>query len=161
MNTKIITSIVLLSGLIALGGLLSLPKENKIAGNSASQLGGKMVLHKSSTCGCCGVYGSYMKKLGYDVETHNTDDLESVKTDLGIPYELASCHTSEIGGYVVEGHIPEEIIAKLLEEKPNIKGIGMAGMPSGSPGMPGPKTEDFVIYEITHEGIEGSIFATL
>ncbi len=64
----------------------------------------------------------------------------------------------EVAGYVVEGHIPEAAIQKLLTEKPDIKGIGMAGMPSGSPGMPGPKNAEFVIYEITHEGERGSVF---
>jgi len=68
---------------------------------------------------------------------------------------------TKIDGYVVEGHIPEEAVQKLLAEKPDIKGIGMAGMPSGSPGMPGPKTSDFVIYEITHEGTKGNIFITI
>lgn len=120
-----------------------------------------ITLYKSPTCGCCGAYASYMKKEGYDVQTENIQDMRTIKQELSVPYELESCHTMEIGEYVVEGHIPEEAIQKLLTERPNIKGIGMAGMPSGSPGMPGPKTKDFIIYEITHEGATGDVFMTI
>ena len=119
------------------------------------------IIHKTPTCGCCGVYSSYMKKEGYHVEINDMADLSGIKQSLGVPSELESCHTSEIGGYVVEGHIPNEAIERLLSEKPNIKGIGMAGMPAGSPGMPGPKTNDFVIYEITNENTRGEIFMTI
>lgn len=119
------------------------------------------VVHKSPFCGCCGVYASYMKGEGYEVQINDVDDIAPIKEELGVPYELESCHTTEVGGYVIEGHIPNEVIQKLLREKPDIKGIGMAGMPSGSPGMPGPKTEDFVIYEITHEGTRGDVYMTL
>src|SRR3989344_3592869 len=124
---------------------------------------GSVVVHKSPTCGCCGVYVSYLKKLGYGVEVHdiNDNDLAAKKRELGIPYELESCHTSEVGGYVVEGHIPGETIAKLVALKPDIKGIGMPGMPMGAPGMPGTKMGNFVIYEITHDGAQGDIFVTL
>jgi len=126
--------------------------------------GGKNIVatvYKSPTCGCCGVYASYMKNEGYNIETKNIQDMSSIKQELGVPYELESCHTMEIGGYVVEGHIPELAIQKLLAEKPDIKGIGMPGMPSGSPGMPGPKNGDFVIYEITHDGAKGDVFMTI
>src|SRR3989338_865102 len=119
-----------------------------------------VALHKSAACGCCGVYGSYLRREGYGVEVHNTNDLAAKKRELGVPRELESCHTSEVGGYVVEGHVPEEAIAKLLQEKPDIVGIGMGGMPSGSPGMPGPKQGPFVIYEIGR-GSLGGVFMTL
>jgi hypothetical protein len=84
-----------------------------------------------------------------------------IKKRFGEPEELGSCHTMEIDGYVVEGHIPKEAIQKLLTERPDIKGIGMAGMPMGSPGMPGRKAGDFVVYEITRDGTQGEVFATL
>ena len=100
-----------------------------------------------------------MKNQGYKVEENNIPDasLSQLKTDLGIPNDLWSCHTSEIDGYIIEGHIPNEAITKLLNEKPDIKGIGMAGMPSGSPGMPGPK-EDFLVYQIEIDGSLGELF---
>lgn len=118
-------------------------------------------IYKSPTCGCCGVYASYMKKEGYDVRVEDVQDMATIKQELGVPNELESCHTMEMAGYVVEGHIPNEAIQKLLAEKPNIKGIGMAGMPSGSPGMPGPRHESFVVYQINHDGAKGEIFMTI
>ncbi len=121
----------------------------------------KVAVHKSPTCGCCEVWASYMDRRGYNTGVRETSNLESIKTDLGVPAELASCHTSEVGGYVVEGHIPDKAIEKLLAEQPDIEGIGMAGMPAGSPGMPGPKTGEFVIYEITDKGDTGDVFMTI
>ncbi len=120
----------------------------------------EVTLYKSPTCGCCGGWGAHMEEKGYAVNVIETNDMQSVKEEFEIPYELESCHTSEIEGYVVEGHVPEEAIARLLSEKPDIKGIGMAGMPSGSPGMPGPK-EDFEVYTINHDGTKGDLFVTL
>lgn len=118
-------------------------------------------LYKSPSCGCCGQYAAYMGRQGYGIDMEDIDDMSLIKERYGVPYELESCHTMEIAGYVVEGHIPEAAIQKLLSERPDIKGIGMAGMPSGSPGMPGPKTSDFVIYEITHDAEKGDVFMTI
>jgi hypothetical protein len=126
--------------------------------NSSSEDAVAIIVHKSPYCGCCGAYSSYMDGLGYEVETQDTQDMASIKDRFGIPYELESCHTTEVAGYVTEGHIPEVAIQKLLTEQPDIKGIGMPGMPSGAPGMPGPKNGEFVIYEITNDGQKGDVF---
>lgn len=123
--------------------------------------GTTVTIHKSPSCGCCGEYGAYLESLGYTVAVEMEEDMALVKLEMGVPYELESCHTAEVEGYVVEGHVPEAAIAKLLQDRPDIKGIGMAGMPSGSPGMPGPKNEPFTVYEITYEGTQGAVFMTL
>ena len=149
----VLVGAVIVTGAVMAGGLKG--EENTIAQN-----GVLVILHKSPSCGCCGQYGNYLSQKGYTVEVQQTANMTSVKEDFGVPYELESCHTSEIGDYIVEGHVPEEAIDKLLTERPDIKGIGMAGMPSGSPGMPGPK-ETFEIYTITHEGTKGELFMTL
>ena len=152
-NKIIIASLVV--ALVAVGGfMLSQTFGSQFSDESVAAV----TLHKSPYCGCCGVYGSYLEGLDYRVEINDTEDMASVKKQFEIPYELESCHTMEVGGYVIEGHIPEAAIQKLLNDKPDIKGIGMAGMPSGSPGMPGPKNGEFVIYEITHEGEKGNVF---
>lgn len=117
-------------------------------------------IYKSPTCGCCAGYASHLKERGYSVVTEDTHELIAIKEQFGVPAELGSCHTMVIGGYVVEGHVPEEAVQKLLAERPPIKGIGMAGMPIGSPGMPGPK-EDFYIYEINLDGTKGELFMLL
>jgi hypothetical protein len=75
-------------------------------------------------------------------------DVDEIKDDLGIPETMHSCHTTLIGEYFVEGHVPVEAIQKLLEEQPPIDGIALPGMPMGSPGMGGSKMQPFIIYSI-------------
>lgn len=93
------------------------------------------VVHKSPTCGCCGLWVEHLQKAGFRVEVRNEDNLNPVKERLGVPYGKGSCHTAEIGRYFVEGHVPAEDIKRLLSEKPNAKGLVLPGMPLGSPGM--------------------------
>ena len=98
-------------------------------------------------CGCCVSYISYLKSAGLNVKATKLADLYSTKKELNIPSNMQSCHTVRIGNYFVEGHVPIEAINKLLEEQPEIDGIALPGMPSGSPGMPGTKTV-FTIYSV-------------
>lgn len=125
-----------------------------VAGCSTkSPLAGQAVtVYKSQTCGCCGLYVKYMGQKGLAAETVGVDDIAPIKTKYGIPQMMESCHTTVIGQYVVEGHMPIEAVEKLMSEKPDIKGIAMPGMPYGSPGMPGSKQEPFVIYALQNDG---------
>jgi hypothetical protein len=86
------------------------------------------------------------------VTVKETDKLAAISGKAGIPAELQGCHTSFIDGYVVDGHVPIEAVQKLLAERPAIKGLALAGMPTGSPGMPGPKDGPFTIYAIDKDG---------
>jgi hypothetical protein len=94
-----------------------------------------LTVYKSASCGCCGKWVEHVEKHGFTVKVVNVDDVKAVKTRAGIPDKLASCHTSLVGGYVVEGHVPAADIRKLLAQKPKAKGIAVAGMPMGAPGM--------------------------
>ena len=116
-------------------------------GRSASAKG-TLEVYKSPTCGCCGVWVSYMERHGYAVNVHNLYDVSPKKREYGVPGELESCHTARIGGYTVEGHIPAKVVDKLLAERPPIDGIAMPGMPDGSPGMPGVKRDTWTIYAL-------------
>ena len=107
-------------------------------------------VYKSPECGCCHVWAGYLRYNGFDVLVKDMDDVTPVKNFFRIPDDLRSCHTAIIGGYAVEGHVPVEAIDRLLAEKPEIKGIALPGMPSGSPGMPGPSTGRFIISTISH-----------
>ncbi|MEN1956473.1 DUF411 domain-containing protein [Luteimonas sp. MJ145] len=98
-----------------------------------------MTVHKTPTCGCCGAWIDHVQKAGFTVDVHDMDDLGPVKERLGVPYAKGSCHTAEIGGYVIEGHVPAADIKRLLEEKPNARGLVLPGMPLGSPGMEVPE----------------------
>ena len=96
-------------------------------------------IHRSPTCECCHEWVAYLRAEGTAVTEVEEADISAYKRSLGIPQELWSCHTSVVDGYVVEGHVPLEAIERLLAERPDIEGIALAGMPPGSPGMPGPK----------------------
>lgn len=103
------------------------------------------VLYKAEGCGCCDGHAEHLRANGYKVRVVELADLEPIKKKHSVPAAQAGCHTIEVGGYVVEGHVPAKIIDKLLAEKPPIKGISLPGMPEGSPGMGGPKTEPFKV----------------
>jgi hypothetical protein len=76
-----------------------------------------------------------MQRAGFVVKAQDVEDIQTVKTTYGLPLKLASCHTSLAGGYVLEGHIPAEVIERVLRERPKIGGLAVPGMPVGSPGM--------------------------
>ena len=114
---------------------------------------GDITVYKSGSCGCCDVYLSYFKSRGNSkTRAIDSGDIKSLKNKYEVPSAMESCHTTIIGDYFVEGHIPLEAIEKLLTEKPSIKGIAMPGMPMGSPGMIGAKNGAFVIYSINNDG---------
>ena len=94
-----------------------------------------MQVYKTETCGCCDDWIDHVKEAGFKVESTNLRDLNSKKQELGLPYELASCHTAVIDGYIIEGHVPASDIQRLLQERPRISGLTVPGMPHGSPGM--------------------------
>lgn len=113
----------------------------------------KATVYKTPTCGCCGIYANYFKDKGdYQFNMQQMDDLTSLRNELGIPENLRSCHTTKVGNYFVEGHIPLEAVNKMMQEKPNIAGIAMPGMPYGTPGMPGSKKEPWIIYSVNKDG---------
>lgn len=117
---------------------------------------GDIKIYKSMSCGCCEVYLKYANsKTNHKIDVLNVQDPSQIKKQYGIPSELESCHTTIIGNYFVEGHIPLEAVEKLLKEQPDIAGIAMPGMPSGSPGMPGSKRGDFIIYAVARDGSYG------
>lgn len=104
-----------------------------------------MTIYKSPTCGCCDLYSSYIRKYGVEVTVKNVENMEEVKDKYDVPSPVYSCHTTIMNEKVVEGHIPVEGIVSLLEDD-SVSNIGMPGMPSGAPGMPGAKKGSFTIY---------------
>jgi hypothetical protein len=98
---------------------------------------------KDPDCGCCTGWVEHLRKNGFLVTVIETPDVQSVKVQRRVPPELASCHTAEIAGYTIEGHVPARAILRLLAEKPNARGLSVPGMPIGSPGMEGGKPEPY------------------
>jgi hypothetical protein len=102
-------------------------------------------VHKDPDCGCCNGWIAHLKQAGFAVAAIDTDRLSAVKARLGVPSELASCHTAEIGDYVIEGHVPAPAIDRLLAERPRARGLAVPGMPVGSPGMEGGEPEVYAV----------------
>lgn len=125
-------------------------------GNAASI---PATLYKNPQCTCCESYASYLGDHGFDVKVIPSNDLTLINQQHGVPTALDGCHTTMTSGYVVIGHIPIEVVQRLLNEKPSITGISLPGMPSGTPGMGGPKEGALTIYAFGKSG--QSVFATV
>ena len=94
-----------------------------------------ITVYKTSTCGCCGKWVEHMANAGFAPIVKDLPEVGSTKAKLGVPSELGSCHTSVVDGYIVEGHVPADVVKQLLKERPKVAGIAVPGMPMGSPGM--------------------------
>ena len=114
-------------------------------------------MYKQAYCSCCDGHADHLRANGFNVTVVETQNMSQIKSKHGVPPEFEGCHTIEVGGYVVEGHVPAKIIRKLLKERPAIRGISLPGMPDGSPGMSGVKREPFVNYELG--STDGRVFA--
>ena len=120
-------------------------KKDVLANISTKQI---VEVFKTPSCGCCYGYVLFLEREKFKVKQTDMRSLHSIKQKYNIPVEMQSCHTTIIGKYFIEGHVPLEAINKLLKEKPNIDGIALPGMPIGTPGMPGDKDEPYVIYQL-------------
>ena len=113
-----------------------------------------VTVYKSPTCGCCKLWVDHIRDAGFEVVTHDVADVTPVKMEHGVPPRLGSCHTALVGGYVIEGHVPAEDIARLLRERPAVAGLAVPGMPMGSPGMEFGAPEP---YDVVAFGKDGSL----
>jgi hypothetical protein len=119
----------------------------------------EVVVHKTESCGCCKVWVEHMQTHGFPVKVQNTDNLAPIKERVGLPYGLGSCHTAEVGGYFIEGHVPAADVQRLLTEKPKAKGLAVPGMPVGSPGMEmGDRVDPYEVL-LVHEDGSTSVYA--
>jgi hypothetical protein len=130
-----------------------------VTGTAASQTQSgtaapRMTVYKSPTCGCCSKWVDHMKANGFSVTALDVDDVDVPMRTYNVPSTLASCHTAVVGGYVVEGHVPADVVLRMLREKPQIAGVSAPGMPVGSPGMemPGGKTDSYNIMSFDRAG---------
>jgi hypothetical protein len=118
-----------------------------------------ITVYKDPGCGCCKSWIEHIVKHGYRVDAKDTPDMIEVKRALGIPDGLSACHTAVVNGYLIEGHVPAADIARLLKEKPKIAGLAVPGMPMGSPGMEGPRTQHYQVLSFDKTG-KTKIFAS-
>lgn len=113
-----------------------------------------VVVHKNESCGCCNGWVSHMRKAGFEVEVRNVANMNPVKERVGVPAGKGSCHTAEVAGYFIEGHVPAVDVKRLLAEKPAAKGLVLPGMPLGSPGMevPDGHTQPYAVELVRRDG---------
>ncbi|WP_175597038.1 DUF411 domain-containing protein [Peristeroidobacter soli] len=142
----------------ALLGLVALPAVAQIAVAAATPT---VIVNKTPTCGCCGAWVKHLQAAGFAVQVHDLENLAPIKERLGVPFGMGSCHTAEVGGYFIEGHVPAADVKRLLSEKPAGKGLTVPGMPAGSPGMevPDGRVDRYDVLLVDKDG-KTSVFAT-
>ena len=118
-----------------------------------------VVLYKSALCGCCGKWASHLRTAGFRVVARDVGDLLGIEARYGVPKGLGSCHTALAGGYVVVGHVPADLLARLLRERPPVAGVSVPGMPGGAPGMEGGVGGSYQIVAFDREG-HTNVYAT-
>ena len=113
-----------------------------------------MQVYKDPNCGCCNGWIRHMRAAGFTVLAQDTTDISPIKQRLGVADAMQSCHTTEIDGYVIEGHVPASDIQRLLTERPKARGLVLPGMPVGSPGMESPDghTQPFTVMLLADDG---------
>lgn len=112
-----------------------------------------ITVHKQPGCGCCDKWAEHLRGLGFEVNVSEDAALDSYRDGLGVPRALRSCHTGTVGGYVAEGHVPGDLIRRMLDEKPQIAGLAVGGMPIGSPGMEmGERTDSYDVIAFRKDG---------
>src|SRR5262245_37637279 len=110
-------------------------------------------LYKAQECTCCEAHAEYLRKNGFDIQIEAVNDLADMSLKAGVPSEFQGCHLIKLNGYVFEGHITSDLIKRVLNEKPDsIVGLSIPGMPSGVPGMEGPKEGPITVYAIKKDG---------
>lgn len=120
----------------------------------ASAAGTQMTVYATPTCGCCGAWVDHARENGFDVDVVYHDDLRPIRARHDIPASVTSCHFGVVDGYLVEGHVPANVVHRLLAERPDVRGIAVPGMPIGSPGMEHPSglTESYEVVTFDESG---------
>ena len=147
----------------ALGLTLTLPvgvvaqraSDNKPAGSPTAQA---ITVYKTATCGCCTKWVDHLKAAGFNPTVHVLNDMSQSPITKRVPDSLRSCHTATLEGYLVEGHVPADVIKQLLKDRPKVEGIAVPGMPSGSPGMESPNPEPYQVIAFDAAG-KTTVFA--
>lgn len=109
-------------------------------------------VYKSEGCGCCLDWIKHLQSNGFTVRAQDVPDTAVHRQRLGMPQELGSCHTAQVGNYALEGHVPAAEIKRLLKEKPQAVGLAVPGMPLGSPGMEGPRKDPYDVFLVQKDG---------
>ena len=171
-NRETLTRRRMLAGSCAFAGLLVIGCSRDVSGEAQQPNASEkapdatrpaMIVHKDPNCGCCQSWADIAQAAGHQVQIVNEADMAAVKARLGVPEELGSCHTTEVAGITVEGHVPIEAVERVLRERPQgLRGLAVPGMPAGSPGMETPdgRREPFQVIAFFEDG-RTSAYASL
>ncbi len=143
---------------VALGGAAATMATGMLTVPAFAAAPTAITVYKSPTCGCCTKWIDHLEAHGFVVSAHDLDDMSEVKATFGVPAELESCHTATVGKYVVEGHVPADLIQKMLKDAPAIAGLAVPGMPMGSPGMEGARKDAYDVIAFDRKGTR-SVYA--
>lgn len=118
------------------------------SGRAFAETAPAITVWKDPSCGCCGKWVEHLRANRFVATVIETENVQPIKVQKGVPAELKSCHTAEVGGYTIEGHVPAHAILRLLAERPKSRGLAVPGMPIGSPGMEGgpPEAYDVMLF---------------
>lgn len=135
------------------------PGTGNDAGAAADESLPLVVVYKGPACGCCENWIGHMRAAGFAVEVRDTQDVGAIKAEAGVPADQGSCHTAQVAGYLVEGHVPADDVKRLLIEQPDVRGLTVPGMVQGSPGMEqGGVQEAYDVLAVARDG-STSVFA--
>lgn len=124
----------------------------------AAQASTPIEVYKNPSCGCCRGWVRHMEANGFTAKVTDTNDVDAIKRQHHVDAKLQSCHTSLVGGYVVEGHVPASDVRRLLKDKPKIVGLTIPGMPQSAPGMDGKPFQPYEVLAFDARGTT-SVFA--
>jgi hypothetical protein len=143
--------VIRLSGLVA-AGVAGTRLAAEVPGSSAKPT--PMTIYKRSSCGCCAKWVDHVRDNGFEPTVRDEEDMDAIKTQLGVPEGMWSCHTALVGKYLIEGHVPASDIQRLVGQQPRVLGLAVPGMPSGTPGMaqPGAKIAGFEVVAFQLDG---------
>ena len=143
-----------LSLLLTFGGALAVSSGNVAhAAQASAPALTPVTAYRTASCGCCKGWLQHMRANGFVVRDVVVADLQAIKRRLGVPNRLNSCHTAEVAGFAIEGHVPAADVRRLLRSRPAVAGIAVPGMPLGSPGMESPYgKEPFTVLAFPRAG---------
>lgn len=132
--------------------LLASPLAVPLAASAAKPAQPVIEVYKTATCGCCKQWIKHLEANGFTVKAQDVSNPGDYRAKFGIPADYGSCHTGRVGGYAIEGHVPAADIRRLLAEKPQARGLAVPGMPMGSPGMEGPRSDPYDVLLVKDGG---------
>jgi hypothetical protein len=145
------------AGILALAALVVPAAAAQRTGKPAPA-GQAITVYRTATCGCCGKWVEHLQASGFNPTVHVVDNIEQAPPRKQVPAALHSCHTATLEGYIVEGHVPADVISQLLKERPRVQGIAVPGMPLGSPGMEAPNPQPYEVLTFDGSG-KTTVFA--